>query len=166
MINIKIMNETIKLTGCCEPFNPELWENKEVVWQDKLFVKDSVVNLFHIPINIGRKITKNIKLIEKASASAEHQLMLFDEKSLFGSDVYIDVTKDVPKTQMARLSGTFMTKVFEGSYQNMGKWIQEMKNYVKSKDKEVKKFYFFYTACPKCAKAYGKNYVVIFAEIK
>jgi len=25
--------------------------------------------------------------------------------------------------------------------------------------------YFFYTTCPKCAKKYGKNYVVILAEV-
>ncbi len=161
-----MIDQKIISTGCCEPFNPELWDNKETLWQDKLFVKDSIVNFFHIPINIGAKIAKNARLIEKVSANAEHQLMLFDEKSLFGSDIYIDVTKNVLGAQMAKLSGTFLTKVFEGPYQNMGKWIQEMKQYVKSKDKEVKKFYFFYTACPKCAKAYGKNYVVIFAQIK
>lgn len=161
------MNEqTIKPTGCCEPFNPELWQEKEIVWQDKIFVKDSVINFFHIPVNIGKKITKNIKLIEKVGASAEHQLMLFDEKSLWSSDIYIDVAKDVPGAQMTKITGTFLTKVFEGSYQNMGKWIKEMKEYVNSKDKELKKLYFFYTACPKCAKVYGKNYVVIFAQIK
>ncbi len=25
--------------------------------------------------------------------------------------------------------------------------------------------YFFYTTCPKCAKAYGKHYVVLFAQV-
>lgn len=159
-------NQTIVSTGCCEPFNPELWDNKEIKWQDKLFVKDSVVSLFHVPINIGIKISKNAKLIKKAGASAEYQLMLFDEKSLFGSDIYINVTKNVENARMAKLSGIFLTKVFEGPYQNMGKWIQDMKQYVLSKDKEVKKLYFFYTACPKCAKAYGKNYVVIFAKVQ
>lgn len=28
------------------------------------------------------------------------------------------------------------------------------------KGRSVKKAYFFYTTCPKCAKIYGKNYVV------
>jgi hypothetical protein len=40
-----------------------------------------------------------------------------------------------------------------------------MKRFVKSKGKDAKKFYFFYTTCPACAKVYGKNYVVILAEI-
>jgi hypothetical protein len=66
---------------------------------------------------------------------------------------------------MATISGTFLTKVFEGPYQNMGKWIKEMDAYVKAKGKENKKLYSYYTTCPKCAKAYGKNYVVLLAQI-
>jgi hypothetical protein len=29
---------------------------------------------------------------------------------------------------------------------------------------ELKKWYMWYTTCPKCAKKYGKNYVAILAE--
>lgn len=112
-----------------------------------------------------QKITENMALIEKANAKASYQLMLTDEKSLWGSDIYIDVSKVVPNAKMAELSGVFLTKVFEGPYQNVGKWASEMQQYVKEKDKVIKKLYFSYTTCPKCAKAYGKNYVVLFAQI-
>ncbi|MDD4995074.1 MAG: hypothetical protein PHW53_01225 [Patescibacteria group bacterium] len=158
-------DQEIKSTGCCEPFNPEPWHEKEIVWKDKIFVKDYVTSFLHIPLNMGKKIIKNIALIEKAGAKSPYQLMLCDEKSLWGSDIYIDVAKDVPGAQMAKISGTFLTKVFEGPYQNAGKWAVEMNEYVKNKDKEIKKLYFSYTTCPKCAKAYGKNYVVLFAQI-
>lgn len=158
-------DQIVKSTGCCEPFNPEPWEDKEIVWQEKLFVKDHVTSFLHIPLNMGAKIIKNMQLIEKASAKAAYQLMLTDEKSMWGADIYIDVVKDVPGAQMAKLSGTFLTKVFEGPYQNVGQWAEEMKKYVESKGKKIKKLYFSYTTCPNCAKAYGKNYVVLFAKI-
>jgi hypothetical protein len=158
-------DQTIKPTGCCEPFDPKPWQDKEIIWVDKLFVKDNVTSLLHIPLNMGKKIIKNMELIEKANAKALHQLMLTDEKSLWGADIYIDVAKKVPGAQMATLSGTFLTKVFEGPYQNVGKWGEEMKKYVENKGKKIKKLYFSYTTCPKCAKAYGKNYVVLFAQI-
>lgn len=158
-------NQPIKSTGCCEPFNPEPWQEKEIIWQDKLFVTDHIVSFLHMPLNMGQVIVKNLKLIEKAGAKAPHQLMLTDEKSMWGADIYIDVAKDVAGAKMAKLSGKFLTKVFEGPYQNVGKWIKEMQSYVKSKNKEIKKLYFSYTTCPKCAKAYGKNYVVLFAQI-
>lgn len=158
-------NQTIKPTGCCEPFDSVPWQNKEIAWKDKLFVRDHITSFFHIPLNMGGKITKNMALIEKANAKAPHQLMLTDEKSLWGADIYIDVAKDVPGAEMATLSGVFLTKVFEGPYQNAGRWAEEMTEYLKSKNKEMKKLYFSYTTCPKCAKIYGKNYAVLFAQI-
>ena len=160
------MSQEIKPTGCCEPFDPAPWENKTIVWQDKPFVMDHVTSFLHMPLNMGAKVVKNMKLIADADATASHQLMLCDEKSIWGSDIYIDVTKDVPNAKMAKISGTFVTKVFEGPYQNAGKWAQEMAGYVKAQGKEIKKLYFSYTTCPKCAKAYGKNYVVLFAQVE
>jgi len=154
-----------KSTGCCEPFNPKPWENKTITWKDKLFVKDHVTSFLHIPLNFGTKVVKNMTLIDKAKAKAPYQLMLTDEKSLWGSDIYIDVAKQVPGTQMSTLSGTYLTRVFEGPFQNIGKWTTEMQAYVEKKNKKIKKLYFSYTTCPKCAKAYGKNYVVLFAQI-
>ena len=44
-------------------------------------------------------------------------------------------------------------------------WIKEMAEYVAEKGKTVKKYYFYYTTCPKCAKTYGHNYVVAFAKV-
>jgi len=167
-------NQKIISTGCCEPFNPKPWEDpstgsgqvKTIVWKDKIFVKDHVTSFLHIPLNMGQKVIKNMELIEKAKAKAPYQLMLTDEKSLWGADVYIDVSKNVPGAEMATLTGTYLTKVFEGPYQNAGKWAEEMKGYVEKKGQSLKKLYFSYTTCPKCAKAYGKNYVVLFAQIQ
>ncbi|HRY63006.1 MAG TPA: hypothetical protein P5267_00130 [Patescibacteria group bacterium] len=155
----------IKPTGCCEPFDPAPWTDKKITWQDKIFVKDHITSFLHIPLNMGQKIVKNLNLIEKAGAKAPHQLMLTDEKSIWGSDIYIDVAKEVPGAKIAKISGTFLTKVFEGPYKDAGKWAKTMQAYVTSQDQELKKLYFSYTTCPKCAKAYGKNYVVLFAQI-
>ena len=151
-------------TGCCKRFDPAPWQEKEVTWKDKLFLKDHVRSFLHIPLNINQVMTRDMKLIEDAGALGE-QLMLSDEKSLWGSDIYISVSKEVPGAQMEKLSGTFLTKVFEGPYKNIGGWIKEMKEYVTTKGKELKKLYFGYTTCPACAKAYGKNYVVLLAQV-
>jgi len=158
-------NQNVKPTGCCDPFDPGPWQEKEITWTNKIFVKDHVASFLHMPLNFGQKVVKNLELIEKAGAKAHCQLMLTDEKSLWGADIYIDVSKDVPGAEMATISGTFLTKVFEGPYQNAGKWAQEMVKYVEGKGKKIKKLYFSYTTCPKCAKAYGKNYVVLFAKV-
>jgi len=152
-------------TGCCKRFDPGPWDGKEIKWENKLFLRDHVRSVLHIPLNFGKVMVTNMEKIAQAGALAPEPVMLSDEKSLWGADVYIAVCKDVPGAQMTKISGTFLSKVFEGSYKDMGKWIEEMEVYAKSKSKEVKKMYFFYTTCPACAKIYGKNYTVLLAEI-
>jgi len=151
-------------TGCCNRFDPVPWNEKELVWKNKLFVKDHVLSIFHIPLNFGQVIVKNMEKIKKADALGD-QLMLSDENSLFGSDVYIAVSKEVSGAKMEKISGTFFSKTFDGPYQNMGNWIKEMEKYVASKGRKTEKLYFFYTMCPACAKAYGQNYTVILAKV-
>ncbi len=150
---------------CCPRFHPEPWDEQEITWEGKKFVKDRVRSVFHIPLNFGSVMIRNMGLIEAADAKPEEVIVLADENSLWGADVYIDVAKDVPDAQMATISGTFLTKVFEGPYKNIRTWLGEMTDYVKSRGQEVKKFYFYYTTCPKCAKKYGKNYVVLLAQV-
>jgi len=71
----------------------------------------------------------------------------------------------VPGAEMVKLSGNFLGKVFEGPYKDAGKWVEELTQFVDSRGQQIRKCYFFYTTCPKCAKHYGKNYVVGFPEI-
>jgi len=152
-------------TGCCLRFNPEPWDEKEITFENKLFVKDHVRSFFHIPLNFAKVMVKNMEMIQQADALVPLPLMLSDEKSLWGVDIYIAVAKEVPGAKMERISGTFLTKVFEGPYKNAGQWAKEMKDYVKTKARELNKMYFFYTTCPKCAEFYGKNYTVILAKV-
>ncbi len=152
-------------TGCCLRFNPKPWDGKTVVWTDKLFLKDHVFSIFHIPITMNKVMVKNMTKIMAAKAQPAQPLMLSDECSLWGSDIYIAVAKNVPDAEMVKTSGTFLMKVFEGNYSEAGKWAKEMEAFVKSKKKVIKKLYFWYTTCPKCAKFYGKNYTVLVAQV-
>jgi hypothetical protein len=150
---------------CCPQFDPTPWNETTLTWERKRFVKYRVTSFFHIPLNFGGVMKRNMKAIEALNAEPATQVVLSDENSLWGADVYIEVTKDIPNATMATISGTFLSKVYEGPYQNVRKWIEDMKAFVSAKGKNMKKMYFFYTTCPKCAKKYGKNYVAILAQI-
>ena len=150
---------------CCPPFEPESWDGKTVTWESKQFVADRVRSFLHIPLNFGSVMRRNVNLIEAANAMPDEMIVLADENSLWGSDVYIAVTGDVPGATMAAISGTMLCKVFEGPYKNIKTWIREMHEYVSSQSRKLKKLYFYYTTCPKCAKKYGKNYVVLVAQV-
>jgi len=162
-----------KLTGgggmdpeiCCPEFDPVPWDEKEMTWENRRFVKVRVRSLFHIPLNFGSVMKKSMALIESAGVKSENMIVISDESSLWGADIYIEVSGEVPGARMATLSGTFRSKVFEGPYRNMKNWIQEMQSYVRSTGGEMKNLYFYYTTCPKCAKKYGRNYVVLLAQI-
>lgn len=150
---------------CCAKFDPQPWDEKEITWENKKFVKTRVRSLFHMPLNFASVMRKNVGRIEAADAKPEEMIVLSDEDSPWHSDLYIDVTKDVPEARMATLSGRFLSKVFEGSFKNIRTWVNEMQEYVKSQGRELQKLYFYYTTCPKCAKKYGKNYVVLLAQV-
>jgi hypothetical protein len=154
-------------TGCCPRFKPEGWDEQELHFKDKLFVKATTRSIFHIPINMGSVFPRTFKAIEKAEAQNLDQFIVLSyDPSAWHGEHYFAVTKEVPEQEMARMTGDYFTKVFEGPYKNAPKWEKEMDTFVKSKGKEVVKTYFFYTTCPKCAKFYGKNYLVAVSEIQ
>jgi hypothetical protein len=152
---------------CCPKFDPTPWHEKTQVWDKKLFIQDEVRQLFHIPLNIKKVIGRMWKQVQDANAatSKEDFLLLAYDPSPWKSELYMNVTKDIPDARNVQLSGTFLTKTFDGPYNAVPKWIKEMDTFVASQGKETKKYYFYFTTCPKCAKLYGKNYVVAFAEV-
>ncbi len=153
---------------CCPKFDPKPWDEKEFVWKDKLFIKDEVKSFMHIPLNIGPVMQRMQNKVKAAGAELpiSEFVLLSDEFSSWKSIQYMAVSKEVPDAENVQLSGTYLTKVFEGPYKDAPNWHRDMTNYVKGKNKEVKKIYLYYTTCPKCAKKYGKNYVVAVAEVE
>jgi hypothetical protein len=156
-------------TQCCLKFDPEPWHDKEIRWENKLFIKDNMSQFMHMPLpgvfaKTVRRMWENIK---DAGAIPDMRdfLMLAAESSPWKGELYINVTKEIPDAENVKLSGTYITRVFDGPYNAVPKWINEMNQYVGQKGKTVKKYYFYYTTCPKCAKTYGHNYVVAFAEV-
>jgi hypothetical protein len=116
-------------------------------------------------LNFGAVMKRNVQALEAAGAKPETMLVLSDENSLWGADVYLEASRDVPGARMANISGTFLSKVFEGPYSNIRRWIEQMKAFVQSRGKTPGQLYFYYTTCPKCARKYGKNYVAILASV-
>jgi hypothetical protein len=163
------MVKDVSETQCCPKFDPEPWHDKEVRWERKLFVKDTVTQLMDKPLieSFGRAVAEMWKRIEDAGANPDSNdfIMLATESSPSEGELYIHVTKEVPNAENVRLSGTYITKVFDGPYSAAPKWIEEMTRYANQEGKTVKNHYLYYTTCPKCAETYGHNYTVAFAEI-
>jgi hypothetical protein len=165
--NIPNMNMDTAETNCCPKFNQHPWENKEIILDNKLFLKAKTKSFLHIPLNMGG-VFKNVcdDLVKFDASPKEHYFALSHDPSSWCAEHLFAVDKEVPGHEHIRLSGKFLTKVFEGPFKNMRTWHKELEEYVSSKDRTLKKIYFFYTTCPKCAKHWNKNYVIGFAEVE
>jgi len=156
------MSET---TECCPKFDPAPWQERQVALDGRRFVKDRVRSFLRIPLNFGGVMVRNMSRIREAGAEVRDMLVLSDENSLWGSDVYLEVSKDVPGAETASIPGEFLAQAYEGPYRDISKWVADMKSRLSDRGKTLQKLYFYYTTCPKCAKKYGRNHVVLFARI-
>lgn len=152
-------------TNCCALINPADWDEKDFNFKDRRFVKVRSRSILHVPLNIGPVMKEAQAKIDNVNARAESQLILSDEASPWHADHYIETTRDVPNMEMTTLPGEYLTRVFEGPYRNASKWQRQLMQYAENEGGTPIKTYFFYTVCPKCAKAYGKKYVVGFEQI-
>jgi hypothetical protein len=151
---------------CCPPFDPEPWHDKTHQWENKRFLKDHVFTMFFIPFGFGRAMKRLNNKVEAAGASMPGYLCLSDHTSKWNMDLYLAVDQLIPDATNVALSGTFYSRVYEGSFNDTGKWHADFKAAAMAKGLTPGKVYMWYTTCPKCAKKYGKNYVVIIAGIK
>ena len=153
-------------TGCCPRFDPADWDAQDLHFKDKRFVRAKTRALMHVPLNMRKVFEKTMQAIEDIDAlDKEDCIILSHDPSAWTGEHLFSVTKDVPGQETIRLSGDYLTKVFEGPYRNAPKWAAAAEEDAKAHGKEVEETFFFYTTCPKCAKTYGKNYVVTVSRV-
>jgi hypothetical protein len=150
---------------CCPKFNPAPWDDRILDWSNKKFVRDKVFTFINIPVNFGKVMKRLDENVRKAGAEMQDFLALSDHTSKWNMDVYLAVDKEVPGADNTSLSGKFYSKVYEGPFSDTGKWCKDYELAAKSKGYNVKKWFMWYTTCPKCARKYGKNYVAIISEV-
>lgn len=89
---------------------------------------------------IGKQISRMNKLAEDANKldpNKEDILVLFADPHPFKSEIYLSVMAKVPEAKNISLTGTFMSKVFDGDYNAIPKFMKEMDIYLGSKNKRL-----------------------------
>lgn len=160
---------------CCPFFHPEKWNDKTFHWKNKPFIKESVRAFFHIPFppSIQKKILKMMSLAEKENKldpDKEESLVLFSDPTPFRSEIHLSTTGEISGAGNAPMSGTFRAKVFQGSYDQVPKFIKSMREYITrefpGKSIPNENYFAHYAYCPKCEKKFGRNYTVLFAKVE
>ena len=152
-------------TGCCPRFHKENWDGVELHFEKKLFVRASTIGLFHVPLNMDAVFSRTMKAIQDAHARGNGFLVLSHDTSPWHGEHLFAVDHPVPGAEMVELSGDFITKVFEGDDSDAPKWMATLAKEVAEQGKTLKETYLYFTTCPRCARVYGKNYVVGIARV-
>ena len=118
-----------------------------------------------MPLNFGSVMKRLNEKVTRADAKMPDWLCLSDHTSKWNMDLYLAVDKEIPDAANCTLSGTFFSKVYEGPFRDSGKWMKDFEAVTKSRGLVLKRAFMWYTTCPKCAKKYGKNYVVILSQV-
>jgi hypothetical protein len=154
----------------CPVFDPEPWDRKTWEWREKLFLKDSLREFFHIPspVTVGKLVDRMWKTAQDAGATPDLKdfILMATDPTPFRGEYYMSLTKEIPGANMVRITGTFYTRVFDGPYNAVPKWIRELKADAAAQGIKFTDYYFYYTTCPKCAKKFGHNYTVAFAGVE
>lgn len=155
-------------TNCCPVPNIKAWDKSEIKFEKKKFIRMYTNSIMYVPVNMGKVMERLDKCATEAKAKMPYEqgMILSHDLSPWKAEQLYAVSKNVDCAENVVLDGTFLSLVFEGPYQNAPKWVQSMKDYAESKNKEIEDIYFFYTTCPKCAKHYGKNYTIGLAKVK
>ena len=148
-------------TGCCPRFHPEDWEGVDLHFRDKRFVRATVHEALHFPLDMNRVFTRVDAAMRAADAlDPEGSIVLSRDLSAWKGEHLFAASREVPGEEMTTLSGDFVTRVFEGPYSQAGAWIDQMQAESAARGAPDAEAWLYYTTCPKCAQVYGKNYVV------
>ena len=166
-LKIKIMDEKV----CCLEFDPTPWAGTQHEWTDKRFIRDTVTQFAHMPLpgQMGKVITRMWNAANTAGVAPKDPadfLLLAHDPSPWKSDLYLAVEGENPDLKnTVTLSGTFVTKAYDGPYRRMPEFFKDMERGLAADGKVAQKYYVYYAYCPKCAKKYEHNWMVIFAQL-
>ena len=153
-------------TGCCLRFDPAAWDGLELHFDKKLFVRARTHAVFHVPIDMGRVYPRVFEHLEQDGAFDPADFFIMSrDLGAWTSEHFFAAARDVEGEDMVRLTGDYVTKVFDGPYSEAKRWFEDMKSIGRSRGKPDAEVFFYYTTCPKCAKHYGHNYVVGFVAV-
>lgn len=154
-------------TGCCPVPNIEAWDKQKILFENRHFVRMYTKSFIFMPLNMGKIMKELDDKVRQSGLSlpSEQTMILSRDLSPWKAEQLYSVSQPINGMDNVSLNGMFLTRVFEGPYKDAGKWHKAMQDYAKECSCEVKNTYFCYTTCPKCAKHYGKNYVIGLIEI-
>ncbi len=154
-------------TGCCPRFHPEGWDRQSLHFADKRFVRATTKSKDHVPIDMAEVFGRTFEAIMDAGAMDEaHPLVLSRDLSAEQGEHLFAVDAEVPGEEMVTLSGHYRTRVFDAPYEEAPMLLEGFRHELEEEGEEALESWMFYTTCPRCAEAYGHNYMVLVDKVR
>ena len=106
---------------CCPNFDPTPWDGVLFEWNKKKFIKDKVTTFLFMPMNFVNVMKKLDEKVRAAHATIPDWMCLSDHTSKWNMKLYLAVNKEIPGEENMTLSGKFLSKVYEGAFQDTEK---------------------------------------------
>ena len=108
-------------------------------------------------LNFGRVMKKLDEKVRDAHATIPDGVCLSDHTSKWNMNVYLAVDKEIPGAENMTLSGTFLSKVYEGPFQDTGKWCKDFEQFASQQGYEdFKMVHVVYHVSEMCEKIWEK----------
>lgn len=157
---------SVNETGCCAVPNMDDWDGRTIDLHQR-FIRMHTRSLFHVPLTMGRVMKALDDAATRAGARMpdESAMLLSRDLSPWRAEQLYAVSAPVAGVDNVVLEGTFASRVFEGPYSQASAWRDSLVEYAESMGRDVAEVYFFYTTCPKCARHYGRNLVIVLGRL-
>lgn len=165
-MNVPSTYTAVNETGCCAVPDVGEWDGR-VHELHQRFIRMRTRSLFHVPLTMGRVMKALDEAATRAGAQmpSDRAMVLSRDLSPWRAEQLYAVAAPVDGVENVVLEGTFVSRVFEGPYSQAPRWRADLVEYARSIGREADEVYFFYTTCPKCARHYGSNYVVVLGRL-
>lgn len=154
---------------CCPEVDPSSWQDKTTSWQRKPFLVQRISQLFHMPLPgayakaIGALWTEAQR--SGIAPKQEDCFMLTRDISAWKAEILLAVTESKAGLDMHELNGEFASRVYDGPFKKIPDYLKDMQEWLAKEGKTAREYFFHYPYCPDCAKKYGHNWIVIFAQL-
>ncbi|MBD3387708.1 MAG: hypothetical protein GF416_01555 [Candidatus Altiarchaeales archaeon] len=151
---------------CCSRLNPLHWDMVFWDWDRKPFYNVVYWSIMHIPLNMNSAMEKAAREIREHGLEDENPIMLSRGEVMFQSSLLISIKEYTDELPVETLTGRYYTRLFEGRYNDKGRYVKETRSDLEGRGLKAREFMFYYPTCPACFQKTKKAQMVVFAELK
>jgi hypothetical protein len=154
-------------TGCCAVPNVADWDRVTVEFDAQPFIRRHTRSVMHVPLDMSRVMTGLDTTARSAGVTMppDRAMVLSRELSAWRAEQLYAVTAPVAGADNVTLDGRFASAAFEGPYGQSAAWVAEARDFARTQGEPGEETYVFYTTCPRCAKHYGRNDVIVLVPV-